>query len=438
MGIGKKFVKYVSQNIFGMLGISCYVVADTFFISKYAGADGITVLNLVLPVFSVIFAFGSMMGVGSAIRFKILRARGDAHADDYFSNSIMCACILSILFILVGIFAPDKLLHIMGADDKITAIGIGYTRTFLMFTPFFMCNYIVSAYVRNDNDPSRAMLATLSGSLFNIVFDYIFMFPMNLGLLGAAMATAASPVCSILVCMTHFMGKKNTVVFKWHLPSFKMLRESCMLGTAAFVGELASAVTTTVFNMLMLSLTGNIGVAAYGVVANYAYIGTAIFNGISQGAQPLISESYGKGNKKEVSRVYRYSIITSVALFVVMYAVVAGFTGQLVSLFNSEGVVELAGYAYTGMRIYFIGFLFAGFNIISAGYFSAVEMAKESFVVSVLRGFVLMVAISVILSRLFEMNGVWSSFPAAESITTCVCVLFIILNNTRVKRSKTI
>lgn len=139
-----------------------------------------------------------------------------------------------------------------------------------------------------------------------------------------------------------------------------------------------------------------------------------------------------------MSRVYRYSIITSVALFAVMYAVVAGFTGPLVSLFNSEGVVELAGYAYTGMRIYFIGFLFAGFNIISAGYFSAVEMAKESFVVSVLRGFVLMVVISVILSRLFGMNGVWSSFPAAESITTCVCVLFIILNNTRVKRSKTI
>ena len=291
MSIGRKFFKYVSQNIFGMLGISCYVVADTFFISKFAGADGITVLNLVLPVFSVIFAFGSMMGVGSAIRFKILRAKGDKYADDYFSNAIMCACILSVLFILVGLFAPDKLLHIMGADDKITAIGIGYTRTFLMFTPFFMCNYIVSAYVRNDNDPSRAMLATLSGSLFNIIFDYIFMFPMKLGLLGAAMATAASPVCSILVCLTHFMGKKNTVVFKWHVPSLKMLWESCMLGTAAFVGEMASAVTTTVFNMLMLSLTGNIGVAAYGVVANYAYIGTAIFNGVSQGAQPLISES---------------------------------------------------------------------------------------------------------------------------------------------------
>ena len=435
MSINKKFAKYVSQNIFGMIGISCYVVADTFFISKFAGADGITVLNLVLPIFSVIFAFGSMMGVGSAIRFKILRAKGDKSSDDYFSNAIMCACILSILFILVGLFAPDKLLRVMGADDKITQLGIGYTRTFLMFTPFFMCNYIVSAFVRNDNDPSRAMLATLSGSLFNIVFDYIFMFPMHLGLLGAAMATAASPVCSILVCLTHFMGKNNTVVFRWHVPSVKMLWESCMLGTAAFVGEMASAVTTTVFNMLMLSITGNIGVAAYGVVANYAYIGTAIFNGVSQGAQPLISESYGKGNKKDVSRVYKYSIITAAALFAIMYAVVTGFTSQLVSLFNSEGVVELAGFAYTGMRIYFIGFLFAGFNIISAGYFSAVEMAKESFVVSLLRGFVLMVGISIVLAKIFGMNGVWSSFPVSECITSCVCVVFLVCGHMKKRRT---
>ena len=431
MEIRKKFSRYVSQNILGMLGISCYVVADTFFISKYAGADGITVLNLVLPIFSVIFAFGSMMGVGSAIRFKILRAKKDKRADDYFSNSIMCACIFSVIFILAGLFAPDKLLHIMGADDKITALGIGYTRTFLMFTPFFMCNYIVSAFVRNDNAPSRAMLATLSGSLFNIVFDYIFMFPMKLGLLGAAMATAASPVCSILVCLTHFAGKHNTVVFKWHMPSLKMLWDSCMLGTAAFVGEMASAVTTTVFNMLMLSLTGNIGVAAYGVVANYAYIGTAIFNGVSQGAQPLISEAYGKGDKRSAAQVYKYSIITSVSLFAIIYAVVAGFTGQLVSLFNSEGVVELAGYAHTGMRIYFTGFLFAGFNIISAGYFGAVEMAKESFVVSILRGFVLMVGISVMLSYICGMNGVWSSFLVSEGITACVCIVFLVHNNKR-------
>ena len=144
---------------------------------------------------------------------------------------------------------------------------------------------------------------------------------MKLGLLGAAMATAASPVCSILVCLTHFLGKNNTVVFKWHFPSLKMLWESCMLGTAAFIGEIASAVTTTVFNMLLLSITGNIGIAAYGVVANYAYIGTAIFNGIAQGTQPLISECYGRGDRKDAERLYRMSAATAVALFAVIYII---------------------------------------------------------------------------------------------------------------------
>lgn len=350
----------------------------------------------------------------------------------------MCACLLSIVFILVGLFAPDRLLRLMGADDTIMALGTCYTRTFLMFTPFFMCNYIVSAYVRNDNDPSRAMIATLCGSLFNIVFDYIFMFPMKLGLLGAAMATAASPVCSILVCLTHFFGKNNTVVFKWHFPSLKMLWESCMLGTAAFIGEIASAVTTTVFNMLLLSITGNIGIAAYGVVANYAYIGTAIFNGIAQGTQPLISECYGRGDRKDAERLYRMSAATAVALFAVIYIIVFRFTDQLVALFNSEGVETLAVYAHSGMIIYFAGFLFAGFNIVSAGYFSAVECAKESFVVSLLRGIVLMLIMSISLSKLFGMTGVWSSFPATELITAVVCVVFLILKNNRMRKHNNI
>jgi Na+-driven multidrug efflux pump len=123
MDIRKKFAKYVSQNIFGMLGISCYVVADTFFISKFAGADGITVLNLVLPVFNVIFAVGSMIGVGSAIRFKILRAKNDERADDYFSNAIMCACHLNttVLFLPRKCVRHTNILHTGEAAVAIAA-----------------------------------------------------------------------------------------------------------------------------------------------------------------------------------------------------------------------------------------------------------------------------------------------------------------------------
>ena len=185
MNLTKQFFKYVSQNIFGLLGTSCYILADTYFISQAAGTDGVTLLNLCLPVYNFIFAVGSMVGLGAATRYAILKAQGDERCQRYFSNAIFCACVLSVPFLLVGIFAPGGLLRLMGGDAGIMALGIPYARIFLMFTPFFMCNYIVSAFVRNDGDPSLAMVATLSSSLFNVVFDYIFMFPMGLGLASA-------------------------------------------------------------------------------------------------------------------------------------------------------------------------------------------------------------------------------------------------------------
>ena len=181
MNLTKQFFKYVSQNIFGLIGTSCYILADTYFIAQAAGTDGVTLLNLCLPMYNLIFAFGSMIGLGAATRYAILQAQGEARAQRYFSNAILCACLIAIPFMLAGAFCPGTLLQLMGGDADIVALGLNYTRIFLLFTPFFMCNYILSAFVRNDGDPSLAMVATLSGSLFNVVFDYIFIFPHGAG-----------------------------------------------------------------------------------------------------------------------------------------------------------------------------------------------------------------------------------------------------------------
>lgn len=417
MSVTKQFIRYVTQNIFGMLGISCYIIADTFFIAKAAGTDGITVLNLALPIYNLIFAIGSMIGVGSATRFAILRAQKEEAAEYYFSNAICFVWMIGILFTLAGIFVPDKILTLMGADEAIAALGQGYTRIFLLFTPFFMMNYVVGAFVRNDDAPSLAMAGTLAGSLFNIVFDYIFMFPLDLGLEGAALATAASPVISICICSTNFLGKKNTIRFRMRIPSIRRLWQSCQLGVAAFVGEISSGVTTTVFNFLILGLVGNIGVAAYGVVANFALVATAIFNGVSQGAQPLASACYGKGDMSSVKKILKLGASTAAAIGVLLMACVYACTDSLVAIFNSEQSVRLAEYAYTGMRLYFIGFLFAGFNIVGAGFLSATGRAQAAFVTSVMRGFVAIVACSLVLAALIGLNGVWLSFPASELIT---------------------
>ena len=425
MNLTKQFFKYVSQNIFGLLGTSCYILADTYFIAQAAGTDGVTLLNLCLPIYNLIFAFGSMIGLGAATRYAILRAQGDARAQRYFSNAIFSVCILAVPFMLVGIFRPDGLLRLMGGDADIVALGMNYARIFLMFTPFFMCNYVVASFVRNDGDPSLAMVATLSGSLFNVVFDYIFIFPMGLGLPGAALATAISPILSIAVCSAHFIKKSNTITFVRKAPSVRLLAQSCQLGISGFVGELSSGVTTTVFNFLLLRLAGNVAVAAYGVVANFALVATASFNGVAQGAQPLVSQCYGKNEMAGARKLLLLGCGTALGLAALLYGVVFGYTDALTALFNSENSALMAAFAHSGMRIYFVGYFFAGCNIVAAGYLGAVNRPAEASITSLCRGMVAIVVCSLVLSALFGMNGVWAAFPVSEAITLALTVFLL-------------
>lgn len=425
MNLTKQFFKYVSQNIFGLLGTSCYILADTYFIAQAAGTDGVTLLNLCLPIYNLIFAFGSMIGLGAATRYAILRAQGDARAQRYFSNAIFSVCILAVPFMLVGIFHPDGLLRLMGGDADIVALGMNYARIFLMFTPFFMCNYVVASFVRNDGDPSLAMVATLSGSLFNVVFDYIFIFPMGLGLPGAALATAISPILSIAVCSAHFIKKSNTITFVRKAPSVRLLAQSCQLGISGFVGELSSGVTTTVFNFLLLRLAGNVAVAAYGVVANFALVATAIFNGVAQGAQPLVSQCYGKNEMAGARKLLLLGCGTALGLAALLYGIVFGYTDALTALFNSENSALMAEFAHSGMRIYFVGYFFAGCNIVAAGYLGAVNRPAEASITSLCRGMVAIVVCSLVLSALLGMNGVWAAFPVSEAITLALTVFLL-------------
>lgn len=412
----RRFSKYISQSVAAMMGQSVYILADTFFISVSSGADGLAVLNLILPVFGIMFAIGSMIGIGSATRYGISRAKGEA-ADHYFTQSISWAIIFSIPFVLVGIFLPDKFLALLGADAGLVELGKTYLRIILIFAPFFMCNYSVTAFARNDHATSTVMAGSLAGSAFNIVFDYIFIFPAGLGFSGAALATAFCPCVTMLVCSTHYFSKKCNISFRWKKLSVRHLISCCQLGVSAFVGEISSAVITFIFNMLILGLTGSTGVAAYGVVANMSLVGMAITNGMAQGTQPLISESFGKGEHDQVKKLLRWALTSVIVVEVVMVAVVWMFTDPFVAAFNSENNLLLLKYAHTGLRLYFLGFLFAGVNIMLVAYFSAIANARPAIIGSLLRGAIAIGICAVILAKILGMNGVWLSFLASEVIT---------------------
>lgn len=425
MNVKKQFAKYVSQNILGMIGLSCYILADSFFIAKAEGANGLTALNLVLPLYNLIFAIGSMIGVGSAIRYTISRSKEDSNGEKYLFNAIFFATVFGIIFSLIGFFLSDKILMVLGADQTILETGNVYTKIFMAFSPVFMWNYIANAYVRNDGAPTVAMVATLCSSLFNIVFDYILMFPLQMGMAGAALATAFSPIVGICICMVHFLSKKSSIKIKFCIPSFKRLFRACQVGVSAFVGEISSGVITLVFNFLILGITGNVGVAAFGVIANISLVAVSVFNGIALGSQPLISKSFGKGNKADVKLLRNMAFITSLIAATILYCGLFIGAKDIVNIFNSEQNIMLAQYAEIGVKLYFIGIFFAGLNIVGSSFFSATENVKGAFWISILRGFVFIIISAVVLSMLFKMNGIWIAYGVGEFATSIVMVYFL-------------
>ena len=418
----KKLRGYLFPNMLAMLGISLYIIVDTYFIAAYAGTSGITALNLIIPVFSVIFAVGGMLGNGAATAFSLEKAAPGGKGEDYFSVAVITSIAVSIPLVILGIFFPEKVLGLLGADEMITQVGRDYISTVLICTPLYLLNSTCTAFVRNDGSPNVAMAATLSSSLFNVIFDYILIFLLDLGMFGAALATGISPLISMLVTLWHFLSGKNTIRFRLLLPKMKTVIRACRLGVGYFVGEIAGGVTGFAFNTILLGLSGNIAVAAYGFVCNVAVIGTAVFSGVAQGLQPMASEAQGAGDTVGRRAICRYAIKVAVWIAAGLVSSLLVFAPQVVALFNSEKDMAMAALAVPNLQLYVLGFLPASINITLCGYLGAVGRDRLCGILSVCRGIVAIVLFAVVLSRFFGIFGVWIAYPATELFTLIVAL----------------
>ncbi len=225
----RDFARYTVLSVLGTLGVSCYILADTFFISKGMGADGLAALNLAIPVYNFIHGTGLMLGMGGAIKFSVCSAQGkQSEGDRIYTNTIYLAILTAAVFFLAGLFFSKHLALLMGADADVLNMTDTYLRWLLLFAPAFILNDIFLCFVRNDNAPRLSMTAMLIGNFSNILLDYIFIFPLKMGIFGAIFATDLSPVISMTVMCRHCIGKKNTF---GALPSWD---RNCHLGFRLF------------------------------------------------------------------------------------------------------------------------------------------------------------------------------------------------------------
>lgn len=424
--LGKQYLKYVSSNILGMMGLSFYILADTYFVAAKLGADGLAALNIAIPAYSLVNATGLMVAMGGAIRYTIAQSRGHKQqAKEVFTKTMLTGWFFAVIYVLMGIVLATPLSALLGAEGHILPMTADYLRMMLLFGVFFISNDMMLTFVRNDGAPRLAMTGMICGSLANVVLDYVFIFPLDMGLFGAALATGFSPVVSMCIMSLHILRKKNGFAFCKVQQVASSGLMFCKLGISAFINEVSNGVVLTVFNLLILSISGNTGVAAYGVIANISLVGIAVFTGLSQGTQPLVSQYYGKRDHHSTRKLYGFAVLTALLLGAVMNGIAWGFTEPLVSVFNGEGNQTLQVMAEEGLRLYFIGFLFAGINIVSAVYLGAVEQAMPSFVIAISRGVAAILLFAFLLSAWWDMTGIWLAFPAAEGATCLLTMAFM-------------
>lgn len=436
LSAGKEFAKYTSLNVLGMVGLSCYILADTFFISKGLGANGLAALNLAIPVYSFIHGCGLMLGMGGGTKYSICQALHDSrisgfskeslpknpnaseNADRVFTNMLYAAAALAVCFVLAGIFFSGRLTRLLGADAEIAGMTQTYLRVILLFSPAFIMNNLCICFVRNDGAPRLSMLAMLGGSFSNIILDYILIFPLHMGILGAVLATGIAPLISMLILSGHLLGGKRGFHTLREKPRLSVILPCISLGFPSLVTEVSSGIVIIIFNIIFLKLAGNVGIAAYGVIANLSLVVVAVYNGIAQGIQPVISRAYGRKEEQTVRQVFRYGVGTVLVLSVLVYAVMFLFADPITGIFNSEGNARLQELAQSGMRLYFTVAPFVGFNILVSAYFTSVERAVPAQAVSVIRGFVLIIPMAFAMAAVAGVTGVWLAFPVTEGVVS--------------------
>ena len=423
----KNFLRYAGSGVLGMLGLSCYILADTYYISGWLGTQGLAALNLAIPVYSLIHGSGLMIGMGGASIYTIARSQSDGkRANTVFTLSLILAGLFSAIYMLVGAVFSDQLALLLGADDATFDMSRIYLKMLLLCSPAFLLNDLILAFVRNDGAPRLSMGGMLAGSFSNILLDYLFIYFLRWGMFGAVFATCLAPVISLCVVSSFFFRRRNR---------FRPIRiqlnadlgaKLLTVGFPSLVTELSSGIVIIVFNLLILGSSGNTGVAAYGIIANISLVVIAVFTGIAQGIQPLLSRHYGCEERFSLRLTMRYAFVSVLLLSVVMYAFLFFWADPIAQLFNSQENAQLQALAVRGMRLYFTGIAFAGSNVVLCMYLSCANRPRAGNVLALLRGFALILPLALLLAEFWQMTGLWLAFPITELSVTLIAAAFLL------------
>ena len=412
------YLKYLSTAFGSALISSIYGVVDMAMVGQYQGPDGTAALAVVAPVWNIIYSLGLLMGIGGSVIFSLKRGNNngkEGNENEYFTSSLIGSVVLAVIATVAIFLFEDQILTFFGANENLLGHAKDYLRPIKVVFPLFLFNQTLAAYLRNDNAPGLATLSVLSGGIFNIFGDYILVFPCNLGMYGAGLATAIGSAISFVIMLTHFFKKKNTLRLKRPQRLMHQLGRITVTGFSTFFIDIAMGILTILFNKQIMKYLGSDALSIYGPVINVSTFVQCCAYSVGQASQPIISTNYGAGNGKRIRETLKYSLITT-ALFGLFWASLSLAVPNLYIKIFMSPTDEILKLAPGIIRVYALSFLLLPYNIYSTYYFQAIIKPQTAFIVSVMRGLVISGALILALPLMFAPSTLWWSMPITEAL----------------------
>lgn len=425
----KKLLRFVLPSIVMMIFTSIYGVVDGLFVSNYVGKTAFAAVNLIMPFLMAISALGFMIGTGgSAIVAKTLGEGKKKQANEYFSMLVYLTLIGGIVLSALGILFSPLIARGLGADGALLTNCVLYARITLLSMPAFMLQNVFQSFFVIAEKPKLGLGVIVIAGVTNMVLDFLLVGVFQIGLAGAAFATVTSECIGGLFPILYF-ARKNSSLLKLGRTHFngKIFLCACGNGSSELMTNLSSSIVNSLYNIQLMNLAGENGVAAFGTIMYVNFIFIAIFLGYSIGSAPLVSYHYGAGNHDELKNLFQKSL-RLIGIWGLMLFILAQLIARPLAAIFVGYDADLFSMTQNGFRIYCIAYLINGFNIYGSSFFTALNNGLISAAISFLRTLVFQLAAVLLLPLLLGINGIWSAVAVAELLTLGLTVTFFVRN----------
>lgn len=418
-------IRFAFPSMVMMVFMGLYTIIDTIFVARFVDTNALSSINIVCPVINIIVGLGTMLATGgSAIVAKKMGSGNTEEARSNFTLIIITGGIAGLVITVIGLLFLDKIVWGLGASE----ILFPYCRDYLAIQLIFVIGNIMQVLYQNlfvtAGKPTLGLILSVLAGLANIVFDYIFIVLLHMGIKGAALGTGIGYMIPTVIGTIFFLTGRSELHFCKPKMDAAVLLKSCSNGASEMVSQLSTAVTTFLFNATMMKLLGENGVAAITVIIYSQFLLTTLYIGFSMGVAPIISYNYGSENVKQLKKVVRicFCFISVISVFVFLLSFFAGESIAKIFAENNANVFEITK---RGFAIFSFGFLFSGCNIFASALFTALSNGKVSATISSLRTFGFILIFLLVLPRFLEVTGVWLAIPIAELLTFMLTIYLI-------------